>query len=41
MKTVTKPLSPVSGWRVWFDSDRLVLVARLCAIPAGVLLAGG
>ncbi len=36
-----KPVSPVSVVRRWLDSDQLVLIACLCAIPAGVLLAGG
>jgi hypothetical protein len=35
-----KPVSPVSPLRQWLDSDRLVLLACLCAIPAGVLIAG-
>lgn len=35
-----KPVRPVSPFRRWLDSDALVLVACLCAIPAGVLIAG-
>ena len=40
MNTKTAPVSPVSVWKQWIASDRLVLIACLCAIPAGVLLSG-
>lgn len=36
-----KPLRPVSLLRFWLESDLLVLIGCLCAIPAGLLLAGG
>ncbi len=35
-----KPIRPVSGLRRFLQSDQLVLIACLCAIPAGVLIAG-
>ncbi|MFM7569818.1 MAG: hypothetical protein ACKO8O_14125 [Betaproteobacteria bacterium] len=35
----SNPMSPVCGWRQWLDFDRLVMVACLCAIPAGVFFA--
>jgi hypothetical protein len=35
-----KPVNPVSPLKRWLDSDTLVLVACLFAIPAGVLIAG-
>lgn len=33
------PIRPVSTLRRWLESDLLVLVGCLCAIPIGLLLA--